>query len=99
MGVSQIRGTFLGGSYHKDILRNAAAYSAICKFIGPRPSIYPLYTLNKDHIPLFKGYKGGGVWERADGVTCLAKANISAICMLCSEIKIFPLVNLFVEVF
>ena len=25
----------------------------------PRPSFYPLYTLNRDHIPIFKGYKEG----------------------------------------
>ena len=25
----------------------------------PTPSFYPLYTLNRDHIPIFKGYKEG----------------------------------------
>ena len=25
----------------------------------PRPSFYPLYTLHRDHIPVFKGYKEG----------------------------------------
>ena len=25
----------------------------------PRPPFYPLYTLNRDHIPIFKGYKEG----------------------------------------
>ena len=26
---------------------------------GPRPSFYPLYTLNRDHIPVFKGDREG----------------------------------------
>ena len=28
-----------------------------CEVLEPRPSFYPLYTLNRDRIPIFKGHK------------------------------------------
>ena len=63
MGIWEVSADFLKqhhGLQEQNTIRQAdSSFWTIIGIQVPRPSFYPLYTRNRDHIPILKGYKEG----------------------------------------